>query len=1223
MSESSKKKQFNRQALDPDSIQRQASDPAASVWLTANAGTGKTKVLTDRVLRLLLEGNAPEDILCVTFTTAAAALMQKRIREELSTWTTCSDRVLDTRLKKLVGKKPDVALRNHSRQLFARFLEAPEGIKIQTIHSLSQTLIGKFPIESGVPPSFKVMDTEDSLSLLRESQAEILNSVQDAPKSKLASAVKMITPEVGEVEFVSLINDIVMNRKMFRQTMAAHGSLEAAIKEVYNYLGADHKVTGGDLRIKMGDESPDGYEDPPNIKALREAAVILSNGSKADKERGEMLSVWLGASPDERNLMFKEYLDLFLTAGQDMRKRLTTKSSAAAQPVLEAEAKRLMTVLEKIKTANVARGTEALLILGDAVLAAYEKRKKALNYLDYDDLIHKASDLLTEDRQASWVLRKLPGNLKHILVDEAQDTSPEQWNIVENLMKAFLQDPEKKKTKGRTLFVVGDQKQSIFSFQGADPVEFARRKNMFEQLVNKSGGTWRNVDMDITFRSSAAVLDAVDAVFARELAARGVNADADQEIKHRSFRKGQGGMVELNPVTQGRKDNNEIGAWDVPDTMTGVSDPALDLAEEIADRIKSWLDSGEKLESRNRPINPGDIMILVRRRSAFVDHVVRALKKRDVPVSGVDRMVLNEQIAVKDMLALGEVLLHPTDDFKLAVVLKSPLFGMTDKQLENLALNRTGSLWDALEKKSKSRAKKNAIYKKSFAYLNELQEQQKTVGTYKFYSNVLMRTCPASERSGLAAIYKRLGSEAEDPMVEFMNALERFEQDNPPSLQAFIGWLNAGEAEVKREIGLNSAQPKVGIMTVHGAKGLESPIVILPDTTGIPTDNIRARPRLLWPEGDRTIPLWVPNSNLENAVFQREKQLIEDMRDDEFRRLLYVAMTRAADRLHVYGHQNRDSLRELSWYSLMAEGMQAQLGDKLEKEVLENGETRLTYKIGQTAKPEPDHKQKHKKLSRMALPGWARTAPQPEPEADANFTPSREGEKLKAKPPVKSRRKKKAGNDNIPQVPSLLAPVKDDSYRFKFGNATHNLLEFLPLLPQNKREMAAKAYLAQDAVDLTAKQQKSILDHVGSVLDNPKFSFMFGPESRAEVTIAGEIKVNGKPRKLNGQIDRLAIDGDDVWIIDYKSNAKIPNRVDQTPELYIAQMAAYKHVIEQIYPGKNVKCALLWTRAAKLQVLTPRRIQKAANSLGITLEQKPAPKKTAPRKAPLKKQPGR
>jgi|AntRauTorcE11897_2_1112592.scaffolds.fasta_scaffold00239_14 ATP-dependent helicase/nuclease subunit A len=1218
MTSQPQKKQFNKKALDPDFIQRQASDPKASVWLTANAGTGKTKVLTDRVLRLLLDGSAPEDILCVTFTTAAAALMQKRIREELSIWTTCTDKMLDTQLKKLVGTKPDVNLRNHARQLFARFLEAPEGIKIQTIHSLSQTLIGKFPIESGVPPSFKVMDAEDSLSLLRESQAEVLNSVQEDPESKLAAAVKMITPEVGEAEFVSLVNDIVMNRKMFRQTIAHHGSLDAAIESVYDYLETDHKVSGGQLRFQMGDESLGAAGDPPDLEALRAAATTLSTGAKSDVERADMLNVWLDASPAERNLMFKEYLGVFMTANREVRKRLATQKCVAAQPALEAEAERLTRVLEKIKSANVARGTEALMVLGDAVLSAYEKRKKALNYLDYDDLIHKADELLSEDRQSSWVLRKLPGNLQHILVDEAQDTSPEQWNIVESLMKSFLKDPEKKSTKDRTLFVVGDQKQSIFSFQGADPIEFARRKALFEKLVSGNGGTWRTVDMDITFRSSAAVLDAVDAVFAREFAARGVQADDDKPVKHRSFRKGQGGVVELNPITQGGQDTEEFQPWSIPDQMGAVSDPALDLAEQIADRIKSWLDKGEKLESRNRPIHPGDIMILVRRRSAFVDHVVRALKKRDVPVAGVDRMVLNEQIAVQDLLALGEVLLHPTDDYKLAVVLKSPLFGMTDKQLENLALDRPGSLWEALEKKSKSRAKSNAIYKKSFKYLDELQEQLKTDGTYKFYSNVLMRSCPASEKSGLSAIYKRLGAEAEDPMVEFLNALERFERDNPPSLQTFIGWLNAGEAEVKREIGLNSAQPKVGIMTVHGAKGLEAPIVVLPDTTGIPTDNIRARPRLLWPEGERTVPLWVPNSNLENEVFKREKQIIEDMRDNEYRRLLYVAMTRAADRLYVFGHQNRDSLRELSWYSMMAQGLIENLGDKLNKESLDNGEIRLSYKVDQTTKSRPDGQNKFKKMPKMALPVWARTSPEPEPEDQGRFTPSKVG----AKKPQSGH-----DNDNAPSLPSPLAPVEDNSYRFKYGNASHNLLEFLPLLPVEKRETAAKAYLAQPALDLTQKQQETILKQVNTVLDNPEFEFMFGPDSRAEVTIAGNVMVNGENRKLNGQIDRLAIDGDDVWIIDYKSNAKIPERPRDTPDLYVAQMAAYKHVIEQIYPDKTVKCALLWTRAAKLQVLTAPQLKKAGQDLGIIPKaapkkptaKKPAAKNTAPKR---RKSPG-
>ena len=1156
---SSQKKTFNASALDPDKVQRTASDPEASVWLTANAGTGKTKVLTDRVLRLLLEGNAPEDILCVTFTTAAAALMQKRIRRELSGWAICSDADLDKSLKKLTGKKPDEAMRNHARQLFTRFLEAPEGIKIQTIHSLSQTLIQKFPIESGVPPSFKVMDEEDAYNILRNAQAEVLNAAQDDPTSALAKAVKLITPEVAEEQFIALVKDIVSHRKAFRRIINEHGSLQETVDGVYKYLNATPGLKVQDIKLMMGDDTSAGVVGP-KTHDLRQAVQLMKGGSKTDIERAETLEIWLDASVEERALMFDEYCKLFLTEAGDIRKTLATKQAEDARDIMQEEALRLEAVLEDIKTANVARGTEALLVLGDAILTSYERRKKTANYLDYDDLIDKAATLMRDETKADWALKKMPGDLKHILVDEAQDTSPEQWRIVSALMTGMLAD--KKNAKSKTLFVVGDEKQSIFSFQGADPTEFMNRKKFFEKLITGAGGKWRDVDMDITFRSTQGILDAVDAVFQGENA-DGIKGDKDKDVKHISFREGHSALVEINPPVTGQRSKGDIDSWSVPDTMEDLSDASLDLAEEIADRIQNWLDSGEKLDARGREIIPSDIMILVRRRSQFIHYMVRALKRRDIPVAGVDRMILSDQIAVKDMLALGEVMLHRKDDYKLAVLLKSPIIGMTDQQLEDLALGRENSLWEALEKRAESRAKKNTVYKKTYEYLAALSETLKTQSVYDFYSNILMKESPGSGKSGLASIYKRLGNEAEDPMVEFLNALERFEKDHPPSLQSFIHWLEAGEAEIKREMSLDTNQPKINIMTVHGAKGLEAPIVILPDTTGVPADNIAARPRLLWPKGDRKVPLWVPTTAQENDIFKREKAIIENARDDEFKRLLYVAMTRAADRLYVYGHQNRDTMRNLSWHKMMSDGLMQNLGDHLDIEEIdaEQEKYKITYRTSQTAQAQNDGVKTHIRQKKTIMPDWARVAAKAEKPAYPSFTPSQAADK------------NAADNDNEKLYPSPLEKADQKVDIFKRGTVTHNLLEFLPRISPDKREATAKRYLAQKAYGFSAKQQAEMWDQIDKVLKNRDYSFIFASGSKAEVNISGLIKVNGDMHQLNGQIDRLVVRGDDVWIVDYKSNRDIPSSEAETKGLYIGQMAAYRHVLQGIYPKKNIRCA--------------------------------------------------
>ncbi|MEZ0261094.1 MAG: double-strand break repair helicase AddA [Alphaproteobacteria bacterium] len=1205
---------------DPNVVQRQASDPSASVWVTASAGTGKTKVLTDRVLRLMLNGSAPDQILCVTFTRAAASVMTNRIREELSNWATCDDATLEDRLTKLNGIKPDDVTTKRARQMFAEFLDAYGGLRVQTIHSFSQTLLRRFPIESGIPPYFDVMDEQSSSEMLREAQADVLRQAQKDPTTPLARAVQLITPEVSEDEFAATIGDLTYRRGQLFSIFNKDGGMETTIDNIYKYLGApkglDSTTMSRDLNSNAGLNG-----DAPDIKALKEAADLLAGGTQGDLEKAKVIKAWI-LHPAQRQELFWDYVNVFLTQDKNVRKRLTTKASEGAQEAMEREAQRLIKGIEAISTMNVARGTESLLRITGAVLERYTEKKRSLNQLDYDDLIYHANKMMKQDNAAGWVLQKLPGNIKHILVDEAQDTNPDQWELVTAIAKEFFENPARKASKDNTIFVVGDEKQSIFSFQRADPREFNLHKQAFEDMVKKSGGRWREVEMEIAFRSSPAITRAVDAVFANPAAADGLffDGDKDKQVRHNPFRRGQAGVVEVHPVIRPGEKEPET-PWELPLKMKEAPDPSGDMADKIADQIKGWLDSGEQLQSRKRPISPADIVILVRRRSEFVDNMVRALKKRDIPVAGADRMSLREQIAVMDMVALGECLLFPKDDYKLACVLKSPLVGMNDKQLENLAVGRPGDLWDALAAKAKD-AKADKIYREAFGYLEGLQKSLNDERPYEFYSTVLMNACPANAMSGLNAMYSRMGFEAEDPLVEFMNAVERFEKLHVPSLQGFISWLDAGEAEVKRELNMNPETPRVHIMTVHGAKGLEAPIVFLPDTTGLPEDNARARPKFLWPDHERAVPLWVPRAELESSVFAAEREKAEQERDQEFRRLMYVAMTRAADRLYVYGYQNTDDVSPKSWYSLIRKGIAENLKDditvikppkdygapkpvsattdfnKKAKPSLEpedTDETILRFAVKQTARQQPDGLKAAPKGKTVGIPVWARTAPKSDQTPVEKFRPS----------------EYKSTNDNI-SAPSPLEAEKETYYR-RLGSVVHELFEFLPALPADEREAAAKKHVSKPGFGLTAQDQEVSVKEVLKILNDPHFGGLFGPNSRAEVSITGLFERDGVKQMMSGQIDRLVVDDKSVLIVDFKNSVHIPKSADEVTDKYVMQMAAYRLALQQIYPDKEIKCALLYTRKAKIVSLPNDKLDAALKKINLTPHD---PKKPAAPKGP-------
>lgn len=1204
------KKVAKKDKLDPNIAQRLASDPAASVWVTASAGTGKTKVLTDRVLRLMLEGTPPEEILCLTFTKAAASVMTTRIRDELANWATMDDASLDARLTKLEGRKPDAEKSNRARRLFAEFLDAHGGMRIQTIHSFSQALIRRFPIESGIPPYFDVMDDQTAVEMLRESQADILRDVQKNPDTPLAKAVRMITPEVAEDDFASLMREVTYRRGQLLSTFSKHGGMENTIDAIYDYLNAPKGLDSKTLNDQLiSDQGLNGVA--PDLDALAAAADILAGGTAADLEKAKMIKAWI-MHPEQRADLFWDYTSVFLTVDGSMRKKLTTKATSGAQDAMEREAFRLLEGIDAVSTMNLARGTESVLRLTGAILEKYTEKKRSHNLLDYDDLVHHANLMMREDNAAAWVIQKLPGNLKHILVDEAQDTNPDQWRLVSAIAKEFFTGPARKKSKDHTIFVVGDEKQSIFSFQRADPKEFGHQKKQFADLVKKAGGKWRDVEMQIAFRSSPAITRAVDAVFDNPAASDGLffkDEAADKKVKHDPFRRGQAGLVEIHPIIRG-EDQKPLSPWPLPLQMEQSNDPYHTMADRIADQIKGWMDSGEKLESRNRAISPDDIMILVRRRSAFVDDMVRALKKRDIPVAGADRMSLREQIVVMDLVALGEILLFHKDDYKLACVLKSPLIGMTDKHLEEIGIGRAGDLWSSLAAKAAD-VKADKVYKATFDYLSRLQDELNIERPYEFFSTVLMNNCPANEKSGLNALYSRLGFEAEDPLVEFMNAIERFEKIHVPSLQGFLAWLDAGEAEVKRDVNLNPESPRVHIMTVHGAKGLEAPIVFLPDTTGIPSDNSKTRPKFLWPDNDRDVPLWVPRADLENNLFKHERQQAELERDREFRRLLYVGMTRAADRLYVYGADNSSSTPDKSWYSLIKKGLTEQLKNDIEhidvpkaanddnvspigavfddaakkkpaaKDEAVEPEKILRFTIQQTEKSLDDGVRIKAKVKVVGIPAWAKTNPQADQTPVTKFRPS----------------EYQATNDNY-SAPSPLEGERE-MYSRNLGTAIHQLFEFLPALPESEREAAARKHLAKPAWGFSDKDQQGSVKQVMSILQDPHFGALFGPDSRPEVSLTGMIERDGQKQLMSGQIDRLVVDDKYVTIIDFKNSRKVPKSHDDVQFKYIVQMASYKLALQQIYPDKKIRCALLWTRTAKLMPIPDDKLEGALNKLNL------------------------
>jgi ATP-dependent helicase/nuclease subunit A len=1132
-----------------DRAQRLALDPAASVWVSASAGTGKTKVLTERLLTLMLDGTEPSRILCLTFTRAAAAEMANRLNERLARWTTMPSGALAQELVTLTGRGPNEHDIRTARRLFSRVLDTPGGAKIETIHAFCQALLRRFPLEAGVPPEFAVIDERSATEALKDASAQIIAAARAGARPDLAEALAVVARHLIEERFVELMAALARERGK----LAA--ALDAGEEALAARLGAAAGIAPGTTLETLTERFCAGGD----LAALRAACAPLAEGTpKTDQPRGRVLARWCEDSA-ARAAIVDEYLAIYLTQKNTIRQEIFTKTAAKKAgidlaAIMSVEAERAKRFCDGRNVLVVLDATRALVRLGTALVEAYETRKRLHAELDYDDLVLKALDLLRRDGIAPWVLFKLDGGLDHILIDEAQDTNPEQWEIVAILAAEFFagEDPD---GRLRTVFAVGDAKQSIYSFQRADPRAFGRMRDHFQERVVAAQQAWRPVALDVSFRAAAPLLHAVDTVFAADGAAEGVGLDGEA-IRHVAARIGQAGLVELWPGAPPAPDEADDPLAEEPAERTAPAHTRL--ARAIAATIDNWLKRGEPLPSRDRAIHAGDIMVLVRRRNAFVDDLLRELKQRNVPVAGADRLTLSEQLAVKDLVALGHFLLLPEDDLTLAVVLKGPLFAISEEQLFTLAYDRGHrSLWSRLLRLGAD----DLLLSRAVETLRGLLARADYAPPYELYADIL------GAGGGRRAMLERLGPEAADPIEEFLALTLTYEREHVPSLQGFLHWLVAGDIEVKRDLA-GQERDEVRIMTVHGAKGLEAPVVFIPDTMQLP----EPRGQLLWTEaGD--LPLWRPHADYTCEYYAAERRALRARELQEYRRLLYVALTRAQDRLYICGWQTRNAGQgAATWYTLCRTGL-AGIAERFAFDATpligaSNGWAGEGLRLASAQEAPPVRDSRATAAAEAAaLPAWLAHPAPDEPDPPKPLLPSQP-----------------TGSE--PAALSPLAIAGRD--RFKRGLLVHRLLQTLPELPPRERAAAARNFLALPVHALPPDEQDDICRETIAVLETPEYAALWGPDSQAEVPVVGLIG----GRALSGQIDRIVVTAERVLIVDYKTIRPPPRNDEEVSAVYLQQLASYRAALERIYPDRPVTCAILWTEAPRLMPISPALLDR-------------------------------
>jgi ATP-dependent helicase/nuclease subunit A len=1122
---------------EPDAIaianaqQRAASDPRVSVFAAASAGSGKTKLLTDRLLRLMFAGTAPEKILCLTYTKAAAAEMTIRLNRRLGQWVVLPEPKLAAALAELeVAATQDNLAR--ARKFFAQVLDLPGGMRIQTIHAFCQSLLRRFPFEAGLSPHFEVADEREAARRLRESREAALAG------PGLSTAIGALAAEISELDFAELIQRLSATPTLFAQDAAALAAMQRGA------LGAP--------------DAPIPELQRQAVALAREITMlegwrrIAEHGNTTGQKCALSALDWLGKDEAARIASWQDWVAVHFTKDGDDRKtggyfgkKLAADADALAAEIAR-ECERLRAVQEQLKAARLAELNIHLSRLAAPILQGDRARQSLAAQLSYGDLV-RYTEKLFDDPGAAWILYKLDGGIEHLLLDEVQDTAPAQWEIADKIADEFFAGFGTRQG-GRTIFAVGDAKQSIFSFQGADLASFETYRARFRDKVRAAGQPWADGALAVSFRSTAPVLALVDAVFAEGPARAGVVAP-DAQLHHAVSRLGQAGRVTLWPLVEAAP-APALPPWSVPDRYAGAESQKAMLARRIATEIKSRLDAGEILPSRQRAATPGDFLILVRRRDALVTAITSAAKAIGLPIAGLDRMVLTDQQAVADLLALCDALLLPEDDLAVAHYLASPLGGLSDDSLMALALGRRQGLAATLFARRAERPE----WGEAWAFFEALRSR------LDFLSPFALLSLALGPLGGRARLLRRLGAEAAEPIDELLTEALGFSQRAPGALQLFVHALRQSGAEVTREA--EAGGDLVRIMTVHGAKGLQAPVVILPDTTGVP--NQAQREQLFWlevPQQAQSVPVFCPRGELRSETVGQAAAKAAQAQAEEANRLLYVALTRAEDELLVCGVKGKKAIPASCWYNAVQAGF-ARLGAVPDPDGVQS------FAAPQTAAP--DRVSTRAVAAPVTLPGWAGGAPgwqaTPPPRETARperIAPSRSTEDTARQAMAAS-----------PLGPELAARRGAREAALAKGRAVHALLQHLPDLPAADRRAAAQRYCA--GIAELADRGGAICDAVLGILENPALGALFAPGSRAEIPLAGVLG----DVQIGGLVDRLAVTAERVLIADYKTDHAPPATPEQIPPEYLRQLAAYRAILRQIYPDRPIDCLLIWTETA-------------------------------------------
>lgn len=1148
--------------LETKMAQSKATAPDSSVWVSANAGSGKTYVLARRVIRLMLEGTEPSKILCLTFTKAAAAEMSNRVFELLGNWTALEDEALGAQINEITQQTPTRKQLERARKLFTMALDTPGGLKIQTIHAFCGALLHQFPLEANIPANFRQIEEAEQKGLLADAQSNIVlasigkGSLGLNSTKRLANAFEIVRNYASESSIETALSEIISKRNELSNWLS--DDIDENMTSLWSQFGLTRSDELESFCEKFNTESL--FSDP-DLKEIQIAGYQFNENQNPYKISQKIEELFGQTSLSDR---FNSRLNLFLTKDFKPSKQFGSKRFTDDLGIREkfvAEQELLLKQFDKIKTFECLKASESIFIIAKSILTEYETLKRRRGLLDFNDLIQKSVLLLTRTNIHAWIQYKLDRGIDHVLVDEAQDTSRLQWQIINAITEEFFAGNGVSE-KERTIFIVGDEKQSIYSFQGADPAEFDDQRQALEK---KSAGIDKKLEpvtLNLSFRSTREILSAVDQVFSIAENQSGFNL-WDTSTSHTTIRNGRGEVILWPLVEKPEKQKKEH--WLTSLDERGQEAETI-LANRIALEIKGWIESEEKLPSRDRPIREGDILILLRKRGRFANAMNRALKQQGLATAGADRLKLTEHIISEDLTAIGSFATMQIDDLSLASILKCPLFEFTEDELFDLCYDReTNSLYEHLKNCHFENEVLQAKLEAAQNILKSILKSAERVPVFEFYSAIFVKY-------DLRKKYlSRLGSEAEDIIDGFLQAAIEHDSNLGTGLADFIEWLEESEPELKREIDMKSNE--VRVITAHSSKGLEAPIVFLVDP-GSKIVDTKQLPKIasLSAQSEKKSYIWQPTKDKNILASQPFYENEIDAAGGEYKRLLYVGMTRAEDRLIICGYHNPNDKHD-HWYKMVETGLKAEPIDSRDQGRLETVERRdgqfsRYWKLENENKKEVKEKPRTEATSVVGeVPSWLFKKVENEAPLARPLTPS--------------------GVLNLLDIESekstnTFAPDKDGASALEYGNTVHALLQAVPMVGKEKYETVIEKYFENFGETLNSEQRQKAKLEILNLMAHPDSTMLFGENSKSEVSLNGRVKLGKKEHIIHGQIDRLVEEDEQIILADFKTNFSPPKQVVDIPSAYLAQLGLYRLLLREVYPNRLIKTYLVWTSSTDI-----------------------------------------